>query len=219
MLKLDLPEEWRRQVQMRESSANSENMGAGYRQFGAAVVPILRRLISHGLDRCFLPGSSLQDLMFSTRDTMGLIEEQDVRITVALDLDGKVISVLSNCVPGTLTWASSTMLDWEQQGKEDPALMKMVRDQVRWYGILLRDQLMSNAIPLVGPNIPPDVVTPLPLVCHNNGKSWSPRVEILEHRHVDLAIEVLLGQFADLWRLSRPGLPLPLVLVGRGSIE
>ena len=219
MLKLDLPEEWRRQVQMRESMANSENVGAGYRQFGAAVAPLLHRLISLGLDRWFLPGSSLQDLMFSTRDTMGLIEEQDVRITVGLDLDGKIISVLSNCVPGTLTWASSTMQDWERQGKNDPAFIQMVRDQVRWYGILLRDQLMSNAIPLGRPSIPPDVVTPLPLVCHNNGKSWSPRVEILEHRHVDLAIEVLLDQFADLWRLSRPGLPLPPALVGRGRIE
>ncbi len=219
MQKLDLPKEWRHQVQMRESMANSENVGAGYRQFGAAVAPILLRLISHGLNRWFLPGSSLQDLMFSTRETLGLVQDVDVRITIGLDFDGKIFSVLSNSVPGTLVWASTMMLECERNAKEDPAFFNMVRKEVPWYGVLLRDQLVSNAIPLSGPEIPPDVVAPLPLSCHNHGKSWRPRVELLEHSDVGLAVEVLFGQFADLWRLSRPGLPLPPMLVGHGLIE
>jgi hypothetical protein len=215
-----LPGIWQNMLDHHERFPRTRQPGGldPYRDFAVAILPILKRLTTLGLDGWFRPGTQLADLIFSTLGAIGLKEDVDVRVTTAMDLDGELFAVLSDHSPGQLLFANAWVGAKLGHGPQSP-----------YHGPLLRDLLVgsmtqpgSSSDPLVLEDSqldPAGFVMPLPERRITHGQVWSPRVEVLDARDITRAVDVLLGQFADLWRLSRPGLPLPPMLVGHGTIR
>ncbi len=189
------------------------------REFHVAFLPILRKLIVAGVDAWFLPWHQLGDQIFSNCDEFGCHEDVTLRLTVAMDLDGTLIATLSQDSPGNLVYSARQV----RRIRDAPPSSDRSYPCPLFRELLTGVDLKSGA-KVVRPEVrdvmndPIIFVQTLPTQCVTHGRVWTPRVEVLDTTDLNHAVEVMLGQFADLWRLSRPGMALPPMLVGRGRI-
>lgn len=189
-------------------------------EFHIAFLPILRKLFVAGVHAWFLPWHQLGDQIFSNCDEFGCHEDVTLRLTVSMDLDGTLIAILSQDSPGCLVFSA----------REVRRIQKTSPPIDRLYPCPLFRELLTGVALKSGAKIERRVVRDimkdpiifietLPKQCTTHGRVWTPRVEVLDPTNLNGAVEVMLGQFADLWRLSRLDQPLPPMLVGRGVIQ
>jgi hypothetical protein len=221
-LQISLARAWRR---LHSEAVHFQRQGpSSHREleseFHIAFLPILRKLIVEGVDGWFLPWQQLGDQIFSNCDEFGRHEEIMIRLTVSMDLDGKLIAILSQDSPGNLAYAAGVVRCIQEACPpiDHSYPCPLFRDVLT--GVALRSVATTEHFEFHDVlTDPSSFVEPLRKQCITHGRAWTPRVEVLDTTNLNREVEVMLGQFADLWRISRPGLSLPPMLVGRGSLE